>query len=63
MSDQNLSCDYCANYVYDEEDECYYCVVNMDEDDYYRLTQGSAHSKGCPYFSMDDEYRIVRKQM
>lgn len=26
------SCDYCANYVYDEESESYYCDVNLDED-------------------------------
>ena len=27
------SCDYCAYNEYDEEDEEYYCSVNMDEDD------------------------------
>ena len=32
------SCDYCANYVYDEESESYYCDVNLDEDEYYRLS-------------------------
>lgn len=33
------SCDYCANYVYDEESESYYCDVNLDEDEYYRFYQ------------------------
>ena len=32
MSEQN-SCEFCSNYVYDEEYEEYGCVVNMDEDD------------------------------
>ena len=27
------SCDFCAYNEYDEEDEAYYCSVNMDEDD------------------------------
>ena len=28
------SCDLCAHYVYDEEDDFSECMVNMDEDDY-----------------------------
>ena len=27
-----MNCDYCSNYIYDEEDDCYYCDVNLDED-------------------------------
>ena len=26
-----MNCDYCSNYIYDEEDDCYYCDVNLDE--------------------------------
>ena len=60
MSGQT-SCEYCSNYIYDEDYECYECQVCMDEDDLARLMQGS--HEGCPYFQFDDEYRIVRKQM
>ena len=42
------SCDYCANYVYDEESESYYCDVNLDEDEYYRFI--STEYKECPYY-------------
>ncbi len=56
-----VSCEYCSNYVFDEEDEVYECVVVMDEDDYGRLMEG--HYRSCPYFSMNDEYKIVRHQM
>ena len=28
------SCDMCAHYVYDDEDDFYECLVNMDEDDF-----------------------------
>lgn len=55
------SCDYCANYVYDEEDQCYYCDVNLDEDEMYRFMSGNY--KECPYFRSGDEYKVVRHQM
>ena len=55
------SCDYCANYVYDEESESYYCDVNLDEDEYYRFI--STEYKECPYYRNGDEYRVVRHQM
>ena len=32
-----MNCDYCSNYIYDEEEDSYYCDVNLDEDEYYRL--------------------------
>ena len=48
-------------YEYDEEDECYYCSVNMDEDDMARFIQSSY--KNCPYYKSGDEYRVVRHQM
>lgn len=33
------SCDLCAHYVYDEEDDFSECMVNMDEDDFGRFIQ------------------------
>ena len=35
--------------------------VNLDEDEMYRFLSGS--SRSCPYFQMDDEYKVVRKQI
>ena len=55
------SCDLCAHYGYDEEDDFSECMVNMDEDDFGRFISNSYES--CPYFQLDDEYKIVRKQM
>lgn len=54
-------CDYCANYVYDDETGTYYCDVNLDEDEYYRFLIGNM--KECPYYRNGDEYRVVRHQM
>lgn len=55
------NCDFCAYNEYDEEDEEYYCSVNMDEDDMARFIQSSY--KSCPYFKSGDEYQVVRHQM
>ena len=35
------NCDTCVNYVYDEESEYYYCLVDLDEDEMYRFLSGS----------------------
>jgi len=55
------SCDMCVNYVYDEDYECYCCMVNLDEDEMYRFLTGT--QKECAYFRLDDEYGVVRHQM
>ena len=57
----STNCDMCVNYVYDEDYECYCCLVNLDEDEMYRFLSGSCNE--CPYFSADDEYAVVRHQM
>ena len=50
------NCDACVNYVYDEDYECYSCLVNLDEDDMYRfLSGGMSH---CPFYQLDNEYLI-----
>ena len=54
-------CNSCCFYVYDEDYEDYMCQVNLDEDDVVRLM--SDESYDCPYYQLDDEYRIVRMQM
>ena len=56
-----LSCDSCNYYEYDEEDEAYYCSVDMDEDDYGRLVSG--HYRECPFYVSNNEYEIVKHQM
>ena len=56
-----MECDYCAYNAYDEDEEEYYCSVNLDEDDMARFM--SHKYKKCPYFKNGDEYRVVRHQM
>lgn len=58
---QESNCEYCANYRYEEEYGYYICDANLDEDEMGRFL--SSNFAECPYFQMDDEYKIVRKQM
>lgn len=57
---KSAGCEYCSNYVYDEDYEYYVCDINLDEDEMARFMSYSDWD--CPYFQMDDEYAIVRKQ-
>ena len=52
------NCEFCMNYYYDDEYECYCCAINLDE--MYRFTMGN--NDNCHYFRMGDDYTIVRKQ-
>ena len=56
-----FACEDCNNYVYDEDEEAYICVQDMDEDDFYRVMLGKF--RDCPYYRPGDEYRVVRHQM
>ncbi len=54
-------CEYCENYIYDEEYEYYVCDVDLDQDEMERFIKGE--NRECPYFRHNDEYRVVRHQM
>ena len=54
------SCDTCVNFAYDEDYEQYVCLVDLDEDEYYRFLNEPEYV--CPYYRLDDEYGVVRKQ-
>ncbi len=54
------NCDYCINYIYDEETGCYECAVSLDEDEMDRFLSHSFRE--CPYFQFDNEYKMVQKQ-
>ncbi len=60
MEKKSTNCEFCANYVYDEDYECYVCTVNLDEDEMYHFLSGTNYS--CPYYRSDDEYAVVRHQ-
>ncbi len=55
------NCEYCRNYAYDEEWDCYICQVNLDEDEMARFLSYQEYE--CPYYQSGDDYSIVRHQM
>ena len=59
MSDFS-GCETCTYYVYNEYYDCYECLVNLDEDEQASFLSGNMRS--CPYYRLDDEYAVVRKQ-
>lgn len=54
------NCETCAYFAFDEDYDDYICLADMDEDDYMRYI-GSG-DKGCPFYRLYDEYKIVRRQ-
>lgn len=57
---QSCKCDYCLNYVYDEEYGESICEVDLDMDEVEHLSQ--VNYSDCPYFRINNEYKIVEKQ-
>ena len=47
--------------VYDEEYECYTCLVDLDEDEMENFMR--ENTAGCPFFRFDNEYKTVNKQI
>jgi len=56
-----MNCEECINYTYDEEYECYTCMMDLDEDE-MRLFIRNRFDR-CPYYRRGDEYTTVRKQI
>lgn len=55
------NCDDCMHYEYDEEYDCYSCIMDLDEDEMRLFITGRFLS--CPYYRVGNEYSIVRKQI
>ena len=58
---QASSCETCSNYVYDEDYGYYVCEASLDEDEMAAFLGDRKFQ--CPYYHINDEYLIVRKQM
>ena len=53
-------CEFCAHNQYDEEADCDYCDVDLDEDEMERYLGGN--DTECHFFKLYDEYKMVEKQ-
>jgi hypothetical protein len=54
------NCEFCLNYVWDEDYGERVCCVPLDEDEMGDCLFG--RTRDCPFFQLDDEYKIVQKQ-
>lgn len=53
-------CENCWYYNYDEEEDEYWCSMELDEDEMYRIR---ADRRGrCPFFRQADDYYLPRHQ-
>lgn len=53
-------CDTCWYWDYDEEYDEYYCMKDLDEDEYYHFLVDSRNR--CPYYRQGDDYTLARRQ-
>ncbi len=55
------NCESCIFYVYEEEYGYYVCEADLDEDEMVHFLRGT--NQTCSRYRLNDDYRIVRKQM
>ena len=55
----STECESCWYYDYDEEFEEYYCMMDLDEDEVYRIM--TSRSQHCPYYRQGDDYTLARR--
>ena len=53
-------CEDCYHYDYDEAEDCCFCLMEVDEDEMYRILSNAHYV--CPFFRPGDEYSTARKQ-
>lgn len=56
-----MVCDDCRYNAYDENEDEYFCTLDLDEDEYGYM-QTHFQGKCRYYFPAGDEYDIVKKQ-
>ena len=56
----STECDTCWYYDYDEEYDEYYCMMDLDEDEYYRYLV--CNREKCPFYRQGDDYTLARRQ-
>ena len=54
----STECDTCWYYDYDEEYDCWFCMMDLDE--VYRIS--TSQSRHCPYYRQGDDYTLARRQ-
>ena len=53
-------CEECVHYDYDEEDDSWWCNMDLDEDEMERFLRSAADR--CPFYRRGDDYASARRQ-
>ena len=53
-------CDTCWYFDYDEDYDEYFCMMDLDEDEMYRVLASKNYH--CPYYRQGDDYTLARRQ-
>ena len=56
----STECETCWYYDYDEEYDEYYCMMDLDEVEVYRIANSPA--RDCPFYRQGDDYTLARRQ-
>lgn len=56
---KGMECETCYYYDYDEEFDCFVCLMQIDQDDMARVME--RHSR-CPYYRQGDDYYLATRQ-
>ena len=56
----STECESCWYYDYDEEYEEFYCMMDLDEDEVWRIT--TPPPRHCPFYRQGDDYTLARRQ-
>lgn len=54
------NCEECFHYDYDEEEDMYFCNVDLDEDEMERFLRGD--SRNCPFYHRGNDYTTAHRQ-
>ncbi|MBP3485619.1 MAG: hypothetical protein J6J81_02165 [Oscillospiraceae bacterium] len=54
------NCEECLHYDYDEEEDVFFCNMDLDEDEMERFLRGD--SRSCPFYHRGDDYSTARRQ-
>ena len=58
---KKANCESCAFYDYDEDSDCYFCSLSLDEDESASMLENG--TRDCKYYRFYDEYKSVQRQI
>ena len=54
------NCEECVYYDYDQEEDAFFCSMELDEDEMERFLRRA--NSDCPFYRRGDDYQTARRQ-